>query len=64
MVIVEGEYLTVADVCRMLHVHENTVYRWITERGLPHKRVGRKYLFLRADVLAWVESVSPTGDAA
>ena len=48
--------LTVRETARLLNVSEKTVYRWITERGLPTRRVGDQYRLSRADVLEWATS--------
>jgi len=46
--------LTVRDAARMLQVSEKTVYRWLSDRGLPAHRVGDQYRFNRAELLEWV----------
>ncbi len=46
--------LTSAEVAELLRIHPKHVYR-LLHRGLPAKRVGGKWLFERAAVLAWAE---------
>lgn len=45
--------LTVRDVAGLLQVSEKTVYRWIDDGKLPGYRIGGKYRFNRAELLAW-----------
>lgn len=46
--------LTVQDVARLLNVSEKTVYRWISQRRLPARRIGDQYRLGRAELLDWV----------
>lgn len=46
--------LTVRDAAKLLHVSEKTVYRWISERRLPARRIGDQYRLGRAELLDWV----------
>ena len=45
--------LTVRDVCNLLSVSENTVYRWISLGLLPANCVDDQYRFHRAELLEW-----------
>lgn len=49
-------YMTVADVCDYLSVTHETVYRWIKQSELPAHRVGKRWMFQRAEVDVWVRS--------
>ena len=42
--------LTVADVCEYLSVTNETVYTWIKKTDIPALRVGRKWLFAKAEL--------------
>jgi PTS system nitrogen regulatory IIA component len=46
-------HLTVRDVCSLLSVSENTVYRWIDQGILPTNRVDNQYRFNRGELLEW-----------
>ena len=48
--------LTVQNVAELLNVSEKTVYRWITDNGLPGYRVSGQYRFNRAELLEWATS--------
>lgn len=45
--------LTLLDVSRFLDVPEQTVTRWINQRGLPTQHVAGQYRFNRSEVLEW-----------
>lgn len=48
------DILTGPEVESLLHVSRTTLWK-LRERGnLPYTKVGRKYLYLRAEVLAWL----------
>lgn len=40
----------VSQVAEILHVHPNSVRRYITQRKLKGRRIGRKWLFTQADI--------------
>jgi PTS system nitrogen regulatory IIA component len=45
--------LTVPQAARLLQVPEDTVYRWIQERGLPASQFGGRYHLNRVWLLEW-----------
>lgn len=47
-----GDLLKSTEVARLLRVHPKQVYRLI-DQGLPGRRVGSEWRFLRDEVLAW-----------
>ena len=53
--------LTADDAAELLRVRRSTVYELARTRRLPHVRVGRRILFVRSDLAAWVVAnrVSP-----
>jgi PTS system nitrogen regulatory IIA component len=55
---VEGKRmeLSVREAASRLGVSENTIYRWIEERGLPAYRVNESYRFNEAELLEWANS--------
>lgn len=62
-------FLTVADICDRLQVHEQTVRRWIKQEGLPALMFGRRsgYRVRESDLMSWVEehyAAGATGKAA
>jgi len=60
-------FSTAVEICELLGIHEQTLARWI-KAGLPtHQPIRRgRRLFVRAEVLAWVQSrcITPKPDQA
>jgi excisionase family DNA binding protein len=48
-------WVSVDDVAKHLGVVKESVYRWIENRGLPARRVGRLWKFRLSEVDAWVQ---------
>ena len=44
-----GEFLTVADIARILKLNQQTVRNWIDQGSLPALRVGRRVRVRRSD---------------
>ena len=53
--------LTADDAAELLRIRRCTVYELARNRRVPHVRVGRRILFVREDLAAWVVAnrVSP-----
>ncbi|MFO0592649.1 MAG: substrate-binding domain-containing protein [Polyangiaceae bacterium] len=49
-----AELLKSAEVARLLRVHPKQIYRLLAQ-GLPGRRVGSEWRFVREEVLAWIE---------
>lgn len=52
----EDRWLTVDEICNYLSVTNETVYKWIEKQGMPGNRVGRRWMFKKDEVDAWVRS--------
>jgi excisionase family DNA binding protein len=50
----EERWVGVDDVAAHLGVAKDSVYRWIDERGLPARRVGRLFRFKLSEIDEWV----------
>jgi len=46
--------LTADDAAELLSVRRSTVYELARNRRLPHVKVGRRVLFVRSDLAAWI----------
>jgi len=53
---VDERWLSVDEIAVYLGVSKDTVYTWITGRGMPAHRMGRLWKFKRNQVDEWVES--------
>lgn len=52
----DNEFLTIADVAKLLRVSKPTVRRAVQKQGLPALRLGdRVWRFKRADVEEWID---------
>lgn len=63
-----AELLKSAEVARLLRVHPKQIYRLLAQ-GLPGRRVGSEWRFVREEVLAWIEdreraALAPGGAAS
>ncbi len=53
---VDERWLSVDEIAEYLGVSKDTVYSWITGKGMPAHRMGRLWKFKRNQVDAWVQS--------
>ena len=47
------KYITMEEVVKYLSLSEGSIRKLIREKGFPHVKVVRKYLFSRNDVDEW-----------
>ena len=52
----DERWLTVDDICTYLNVSNDTVYKWIEQKSMPGHKVGRRWMFKKDEVDAWVKS--------
>ena len=52
----DDSYLSVEQIAVYLGVSKDTVYTWITAKGMPANRLGRLWKFKKDDVDEWVKS--------
>jgi excisionase family DNA binding protein len=50
----EERWLSVDDIAAYLGVKRDTVYRWIDQRALPARRLGRLWKFRKQEVDDWI----------
>jgi excisionase family DNA binding protein len=53
---VDDRWMSVDEVAEYLGVSKDSVYSWLTSKGMPGYRVGRFWKFKRNDVDAWVRA--------
>lgn len=51
---------SVEEICEHLGVSRDTIYRWITDRGMPAHRIGRLWKFKLSEVDAWARTKPET----
>lgn len=52
----EDRWLSVDEISEYLGVSKDTVYTWISAKGLPAHRAGRLWKFKREEVDLWMKS--------
>jgi excisionase family DNA binding protein len=58
----DDRWLSVGEIAEYLGISKDTVYAWITNKGLPGHRIGRFWKFKRLEVDEWVHR-GKAGDA-
>lgn len=53
---IHDRWLSADEIAEYLGVSKDTVYNWISDRGMPGCKVGRFWKFKKEAVDAWVES--------
>jgi excisionase family DNA binding protein len=43
-------------VSEYLHFARSTIYKWVEENYIPHKKLGKRVLFIKKDIDQWVEN--------
>jgi excisionase family DNA binding protein len=62
---VQDRWLSVDEIGEYLGVSKDTVYAWVTQKGMPGHKVGRFWKFKKDDVDNWVRdggAASSTGE--
>ena len=54
------EVLTAVEVAKLLGVDRKTIYEAAKSGQLPHRRLGRRLIFERGAVLAWLREGEPS----
>jgi excisionase family DNA binding protein len=49
-------YLDVKMVSEYLHFARSTIYKWVEQQYIPHKKIRKKVLFVKSDIDRWVEN--------
>jgi len=57
----DERWVGVDDVAAHLGVGKDSIYRWVENRGLPARKVGRLLRFKLSHVDAWVDAGSGEG---
>lgn len=60
----EDRWLSVDDIAAHLGVSKDTVYTWLTTKGMPGHKVGRLWRFKKDEVDEWVKAGGASSDQA
>lgn len=47
--------LNVHEAAELLRVSPRTVYGWVSQGALPHRKAGRRVLFLESELVEWTK---------
>jgi len=50
----ENEIMTVDEVAAFLRVNRKTIYQYATRQRIPHRKVGRRFLFSKSALMEWL----------
>ena len=60
----EDRWLSVEEIATWLGISRDTVYAWISEKGMPVPKIGRIWKFRRDEVDGWVWSGAASDTSA
>lgn len=49
------KFLSVQEAAEFLRVSPRTIYGWVSQRALPHRKAGRRVLFLESELIEWTQ---------
>ena len=52
----DDRWLSVDEIAEYLGVSKDTVYTWVSSKGMPGQRVGRFWKFKKDEIDDWVRS--------
>ncbi len=56
----EDRWLSVDEIGDYLGIKRDTVYKWISEKGMPAHKIGRLWKFKKDEVDEWVRAGGAT----
>lgn len=59
----DDRWLSVDEIADYLGVAKDTIYTWVTSKGMPGHKVGRFWKFKKEDVDAWVREGGAAGSS-
>lgn len=60
----DDRWLSAVEMANYLGVSKDTVYEWVSSKGMPGHKVGRFWKFKREDVDKWVRAGGATSPAS
>ena len=51
----DADLMNLDDTAELLQVHPRVVVKYVSTKGLPAKKIERKWIFSRREVLAWIQ---------
>ena len=60
----QERWLSVEEIAAHLGVNPDTIYKWITRKGMPAHKLERLWKFLASEVDQWVKGGHAAGNVA
>jgi excisionase family DNA binding protein len=57
------QFLTVEEVAELLRVSPRSVYDWVSQGVIPHRKAGRRTIFLLDEILEWTSEQASSNEA-
>ena len=54
----ERRYLGIKELSEYIGIKVNTIYSWVSQKKIPHKKIGRLVRFDLIEINPWIESKS------
>ncbi len=58
----QDDVMTADEVAEYLGVDRNTVYEYAARGVIPHRRLGKRMIFRRGSIIAWLDTAVVGGD--
>ena len=52
----EDRYYSMPEICQYLGISRDSALKWITNKGMPAYKVGKKWKFKLSEIDAWVSN--------
>ncbi|MGH9759715.1 MAG: helix-turn-helix domain-containing protein [Blastocatellia bacterium] len=51
--LIAPKFLTVDEVAELLRVSRRSIYDWVSQGVIPHRKAGRRTIFLLDEIVEW-----------
>ncbi len=58
----QSDVMTADEVAEYLGVDRNTVYEYAARGVIPHRRLGKRVIFRRGSIIAWLDTAVVSGE--
>jgi excisionase family DNA binding protein len=58
----DDEFLTAEELSKLLKLHQKTIYKLAKKGIIPGRRVGKKWLFLKSEVIKVLPKTTQSGE--
>lgn len=50
------KFMSLKEAAEFLRVSPRTIYGWVSQRAIPHRKAGRRVLFLESELVEWTRN--------